>query len=105
VLDVIAQRKRDADAALKLMRRLLTNQPVTPQSITTDGLRSYKAALDGLHLRHLHRLGRLRENNRAENSLFDDESEKCRGSNQFPQRKDFSRVTPPSTTTFTPSPT
>jgi transposase-like protein len=37
-------------------------------SITTDGLRSYSAALDQLEMRHLHRPGRLRENNRAENS-------------------------------------
>ena len=39
-----------------------------PQTITTDGLLSYGAALDRLELRHLHRPGRLRENNRAENS-------------------------------------
>nr|WP_303694965.1 DDE-type integrase/transposase/recombinase [Brevundimonas subvibrioides] len=34
----------------------------------SDGLASYGAALDQLDLRHLHRPGRLRENNRAENS-------------------------------------
>ena len=39
-----------------------------PTSITTDGLLSYGAALDQLDLRRLHRPGRLRENNRAENS-------------------------------------
>tara|TARA_R110002124_G_scaffold243235_1_gene408341 strand:+ start:53275 stop:53964 length:690 start_codon:yes stop_codon:yes gene_type:complete len=68
VLDVLIQRRRDAEAALKLLRRLLHNQPVEPQTITTDGLASYGAALDQLDLRHLHRPGRLRENNRAENS-------------------------------------
>lgn len=36
--------------------------------IVTDGLGSYGAALEELGLRHLHRPGRLRENNRAENS-------------------------------------
>lgn len=54
--------------ALKLLRRLLRNQPVDPVSITTDGLGSYVAALKGLDLIDLHRPGRLRENNRAENS-------------------------------------
>ena len=68
VLDVLVQRRRDKDAAMKLLKRLLHNQPVEPQTITTDGLASYGAALDQLDLRHLHRPGRLRENNRAENS-------------------------------------
>ena len=68
VLDLVMQRKRDAEAASKLLRRLLRNQPVEPEVITTDGLKSYPAALDDLGLRHLHRPGRLRENNRAENS-------------------------------------
>ena len=68
VLDLVVQRRRDTEAALKLLRRLLRNQPVEPQLITTDGLWSYVAALDELELRHLHRPGRLRENNRAENS-------------------------------------
>jgi transposase-like protein len=68
VLDLVVQRRRDTEAALKLLKRLLHNQPVAPQSITTDGLGSYGAALEELQLRHAHRPGRLRENNRAENS-------------------------------------
>jgi len=68
VLDVIVQRRRDTEAALKLMRRLLRNQPVEPETITTDGLASYGAALEQLELRHLHRPSRLRDNNRVENS-------------------------------------
>ena len=68
VLDVVVQRRRDTEAALRLLRRLLHNQPVEPETITTDGLPSYGAALDRLELRHLHRPGRLRENNRVENS-------------------------------------
>ena len=68
VLDLVVQSRRDTEAALSLLRRLLHNQPVEPQTITTDGLASYGAALDVLDLRHLHRPGRLRENNRAENS-------------------------------------
>lgn len=68
VLDLVMQRKRDTEAALVLLRRLLRNQPVDPESITTDGLASYSAALADLGLVSLHRPGRLRENNRAENS-------------------------------------
>ena len=70
VLDLVVQRRRDTEAALRLLKRLLHNQPVEPERITTDGLASYGAALDQLDLRHLHRPGRLRENNRVENSHF-----------------------------------
>jgi transposase-like protein len=68
VLDLVMQRRRDTNAALKLLRRLLRNQPVEPISITTDGLGSYAAALKELELTDPHHPGRLRENNRAENS-------------------------------------
>jgi putative transposase len=68
VLDMIMQRRRDTNAALKLLKRLLRNQPVDPIAITTDGLSSSTAALKELDLIDLHRSGRLRENNRAENS-------------------------------------
>jgi len=68
VLDVVVQRRRVTEAALKLIKSLLRNQPVEPETITTDGLASYGAALDQLELRHLHRPGRLRDNNRVENS-------------------------------------
>ena len=68
VLDMVMQRGRDTAAALRLLRKLLRNQPVEPESIVTDGLRSYKSALGELGLQHLHHPGRLRENNRAENS-------------------------------------
>ena len=68
VLDVLVQRRRDTEAALRLLWWLLHNQPVDPQTITTDGLASYGAALDQLDLRYLHRPGQLRENNRIENS-------------------------------------
>jgi transposase-like protein len=62
------QRRRDTEAALKLLKRLLHNQPVEPETITTDGLGSYVSALQQLGLQNRHRPGRLRENNRAENS-------------------------------------
>ena len=66
--DVLVQRRRDKEAALKLLRRLLHNQAVGSQTIATDGLASYGAALEQLGLRHLHRPGQLRENNRVESS-------------------------------------
>ena len=68
VLDLVVQPRRNKPAATKLLKRLLRNQPVDPETITTDGLPSYPAALDDLGLRDRHRPGRLRENNRAENS-------------------------------------
>ena len=68
VLDLVMQRERDTGAALKLLRRLFRNQPVEPTAIVTDGLTSYGSALRELGLQHIHRPGRLRENNRAENS-------------------------------------
>src|SRR5665811_370450 len=60
VLDLVMQRERDTGAALKLLRRLLRNQPVEPIAIVTDGLTSYGSALRELDLRRLHHPGRLR---------------------------------------------
>ncbi|HRH20619.1 MAG TPA: IS6 family transposase [Brevundimonas sp.] len=68
VLDVVVQKRRDHAAALRLLKRLLRNQPVEPTCIVTDGLASYGSALRELGLENIHRPGRLRENNRAENS-------------------------------------
>jgi transposase-like protein len=68
VLELLMQRRRDTSAARKFLERLLRRQPIEPERITTDGLASYPAALRTLDLEHLHRPGRLRENNRAENS-------------------------------------
>lgn len=68
VLDLVMQRRRDTEAALTLIKRLLRNQRTKPAAIVTDGLASYPAALAQLDLLDVHRPGRLRENNRAENS-------------------------------------
>ncbi|MFC4442082.1 IS6 family transposase [Caulobacter henricii] len=68
VLELLMERRRDTRAARKFLERLLRRQPVEPETITTDGLSSYAAALRTLELEHLHRPGRLRENNRAENA-------------------------------------
>jgi putative transposase len=68
VMDMVVQKQRDTRAALRLLRRLLRNQHVEPEAIVTGGLRSYPAALEKLSLIGCHRPGRLRDNNRAENS-------------------------------------
>lgn len=68
VLDVLVQKRRNKAAALKLLRKLLRNQGFVPDTIVTDGLASYKAAMRQLGCRDRHTPGRLRDNNRAENS-------------------------------------
>lgn len=68
VLDVLVQKRRNKMAALKLLRKLLKRQGFVPQAVVTDGLASYKAALRDLGALKRHQPGRLRDNNRAENS-------------------------------------
>lgn len=68
VLDVLVQKRRNKAAALKLLKRLLKNQGVHPESIVTDRLASYSAAARDLNLTDRHRPGGMRANNRAENS-------------------------------------
>ena len=68
VLDVLVQKRRNKPAALKLLRRLLKNQGIHPETITTDKLASYGAAARELGLANRHRPGGMRENNRAENA-------------------------------------
>src|SRR5216684_6398152 len=65
VLDILVQVGRDKAAALKLMRKLLKKQRVTPTVIVTDKLQSYAAAFAELGLAANHERG-LRQNNRAE---------------------------------------
>ena len=61
------QSKRNAKAALKLMRKLLKKQGWAPTRITTDKLRSYHVAFRILGLTAEH-IDNKRANNRAENS-------------------------------------
>lgn len=68
VLDVLVQKRRNKEAALKLLRKLLKNQGFVPDQVVTDGLLSYPAALRDLGCLVRHRPGRLRDNNRVENS-------------------------------------
>ena len=68
VLDMLVQKRRNTHAALKLLRKLLRNQGVHPETITTDKLASYRAALRQLGLAERQRCQGRRINNRAENS-------------------------------------
>lgn len=67
VLDFLVQRKRDANAARKLMKKLLKKQGFAQSRIVTDKLRSYHSAFRAIGLVVEHDRG-LRANNRAENS-------------------------------------
>jgi putative transposase len=67
VLDVLVQSRRNKQAALKLMRKLLKKYGFAPDKLVTDELRSYAAAASDLGIAKRHERGRWR-NNRAENS-------------------------------------
>src|SRR5438045_8792737 len=64
---MLVQRRRDSQAALRLMRKLLKKQGFAPKLLVTDKLRSYGWAFRQLGLTCPHEQG-LRRNNRAENS-------------------------------------
>ena len=68
VLDMLVQKRRNKAAALKLLKKLLKRQGFVPDAFVTDGLASYQAALKVLKGQHRHKPGRLRDNNRVENS-------------------------------------
>jgi hypothetical protein len=61
------QRRRDKNAAVKLLRKLLKKQGFAPHVLVTDKLRSYGAAMAALGLTAHHVQG-LRKNNRMVNS-------------------------------------
>jgi putative transposase len=67
ILDVLVQSKRNKNAALKLMRKLLKKYGFVPDRMITDDLRSYGAAACDLGIESRHERGRWK-NNRAENS-------------------------------------
>jgi len=67
VLDFLVQRKRDAKAAKKLMKKLLKKHGFAPSRIVTDKPRSYPAAFRAIGLVAEHDRS-LRANNRAENA-------------------------------------
>ena len=68
VLDVLVQRRRNRAAATRLLRKLLRHQGIRPDSIITDKLASYRAAMRAMGIEGIHRPGGMHANNRAENS-------------------------------------
>lgn len=68
VLDLLVHKRRNKAATLKLLRKLLNTQEFMPDLIVTDGLRSYRAAMNILACQDRHHPGRLRDNSRVENS-------------------------------------
>ena len=50
---MVIDRRRDAWTAKKFLTKLIGNQPVWPEFITTEVLRSYRTALEILKLSHL----------------------------------------------------
>ena len=66
VLESYVTRPRDKAAALRFMKKALKRHG-SPEAITTDGLRSYKAAMDELGNAEKQEVGRW-ANNRVENS-------------------------------------
>lgn len=66
ILESYVTRKRDKQAALAFMKKALRRHG-SPERITTDGLRSYGAAMDELGNRGKQEVGRW-ANNRIENS-------------------------------------
>jgi putative transposase len=66
VLESYVTRTRDKDAALRFMRKALKRHG-SPEAITTDGLRSYGAAMRELGCAERQEVGRW-ANNRVENS-------------------------------------
>ena len=65
---MLVQERRNRAAAWKLLRKLLKNHGVHPETIVTDKVASYRAAARDLGVVDRHRPGGMRENNRAENS-------------------------------------
>ena len=66
ILESFVTKDRDKVAALKFMKKAMKRFG-SPEAITTDGLRSYKAAMSELGNSHKQEVGRW-ANNRVENS-------------------------------------
>ena len=80
VLDFLVQRRRDAQAAKKLMVRLLKKHGFAPSRVVTDRLRSYPAAYRAIGSR-LSTIGACEQTTgrRTRISRYDAENENCSG--------------------------
>jgi transposase-like protein len=105
VLDILVQKRRNKAAAKKLLRRLLKNHGVSPESITTDKQPAYGAALREFEFSGRHRPGGMRANNRAKNSHLRsaDASANSSGSRAKAQLSGSFHPMQRSTTSLTPS--
>ena len=68
VLDMLVQKRRNTSAALRLLSKLLKNQSIHREKVTTDKLASDRAAFRELRCCDRRRPGRVLANNRAENT-------------------------------------
>jgi len=68
VLDMLVRKRRNTVAAIRLLRKLLKRHGAPPETITTDRLTSYRAALPHHGLSRRHRPATMLKNNRAEKS-------------------------------------
>ena len=102
VLDFLVQHRRDAQAAEKLMVKLLKKHGFAPSRVVTDRLRSYPAAFRAVGITAEHDRG-LRANNRAENSHqpIRRRERNCRGSNH-PAQPNVSSPSMPLHSTHSP---
>ena len=102
VLDVLVQKRRNKHVALKLFRKLLKNQGIHPETITTDKLASYRAAAQAAT-----GLAACAKTTAPKTHTWpsDDGSESSRNSNPRAQPRGSCPATPPSTTPTTSSPT
>jgi putative transposase len=98
VLDVLVQSKRNKNAALKLMRKLLKKYGFVPDRMITDDLRSYGAAACDLGIESRHERGRWKIEPRIHTSQPDEGSARCSASRARAQRRNSFQRTPPSTT-------
>lgn len=65
VLDFLVQKRRNKHAALKVLKRLLRNTGIHPESIVRDELTSYRASMKTPHLQGCRQPGGMWENNLA----------------------------------------
>jgi putative transposase len=82
VLESYVTKTRDKAAALTFMKKARRRHG-SPEAITTDGLRSYGAAMNELGNRGKQEVGRWQTTgSRTRICHFDDESERCSGSDR-----------------------
>ena len=80
ILESYVTRTRDKGAALTFMKKALKRHG-SPEAITTDGLRSYRAAMNELGNAEKQEVGRWPTTGwRTHTCRSDDESERCCGS-------------------------